>query len=89
MELMVTWNNTRGTFFGDETYDNMLRATMTMSGEERMQALHDAEHYAIAEQCWNCPLFGYGTVSLQKPGTTGVINNPQANHIFWYVKCPE
>ncbi|MBR2669043.1 MAG: peptide ABC transporter substrate-binding protein [Solobacterium sp.] len=89
LELMVTWNNTRGTFFGDETYDNMLKATMTMEGEERMQALHDAEHYAIAEQCWNCPLFGYGSVSLQKPGTTGVINNPQANHIFWYVKCPE
>ena len=90
MELMAIYNDPEGrTFFGDETYDKMLFESMELEGKARFDKLHEAEQYAIEEQCWNCPLFGYGSVSLQKPGTTGVINNPQANHIFWYVKCPE
>ena len=90
LELMAIYNDPEGrTFFGDETYDNMLFESMNLEGEARFAKLHEAEAYAIEEQCWNIPLFGYGSVSLQKPGTTGVINNPQANHIFWFVKCPE
>jgi oligopeptide transport system substrate-binding protein len=90
LELRAIDNDVEGrTYFGDETFDKMLFDSMELTGEERYQLLHDAEKYAIAEQCWNCPLFGYAQVCLQKPGTTGVINNPQANHIFWYVKCPE
>ncbi len=90
LELMAIYNDPEGrTFFGDETYDNMLFESMKLTGEERFAKLHEAEQYAIEEQCWNVPLIGYGSVSLQRPGTTGVINNPQANHIFWFVKCPE
>jgi oligopeptide transport system substrate-binding protein len=91
LELMAIYNDSEkyGTHYGDETFDEKLLATMEMTGEERMAALHDAEAYAIEEACFNCPLFGYGTVSLQRPGTTGVMTNPQANHIFWFVKCPE
>lgn len=90
MELMAIYNDPEGrTFFGDQHYDDLLFESMALEGEARFKKLHEAEQYAIEEQCWNVPLFGYGTVSLQKPGTTGVINNPQANHIFWYVKCPE
>ncbi|MBQ6221111.1 MAG: peptide ABC transporter substrate-binding protein [Solobacterium sp.] len=89
MALMDTSNNTRGIFFGDDYYNQQLAETFNMTGDERLQAFHDLEHYAIAEQCWNCPIFGYGDVSLQKTGTTGVIVNPQGTHYFMYVKCPE
>ena len=90
LELLAIYNDPEGrTFFGDETYDNMLFESMTLEGEARFAKLHEAEAYAIETMAYNVPLFGYGTVSLQKPGTTGVINNPQANHIFWFVKCPE
>ena len=90
MELMAIYNDPEGrTFFGDETYDKILFESMELEGEARFAKLHEAETYAIETMCFNVPLFGYGSVSLQKPGTTGVINNPQANHIFWFVKCPE
>ncbi len=90
LELMAIYNDPEGrTFFGDEHYDQLLFESMELEGEARFAKLHEAETYAIEEMCFNVPLFGYGSVSLQKPGTTGVINNPQANHIFWFVKCPE
>ncbi|MBR6957514.1 MAG: peptide ABC transporter substrate-binding protein [Erysipelotrichaceae bacterium] len=90
LELMAIYNDPEGrTFFGDETYDKLLFESMELEGEGRFAKLHEAETYAIETMCFNVPLFGYGSVSLQKPGTTGVINNPQANHIFWFVKCPE
>ena len=90
MELMAIYNDPEGrTFFGDETYDNILFESMELEGKERFDKLHEAEVYAIETMCFNCPLFGYGDASLEKTGTIGVINNPQANHIFWFVKCPE
>ena len=91
LELMAIFDDSEeyGTHFGDETYDAMLFESMKMEGEARFAKLHEAEAYAIEEACFNCPLFGYGSVSLQRPGTTGVINNPQANHIFWFVRLPE
>jgi len=90
LELIAVYNDPEGrTFFGDEKYDSILFESMELEGEARFAKLHEAEQYAVEEMCYNIPLFGYGTVSLQKTGTTGVINNPQANHIFWYVNCPE
>lgn len=90
MELMAIYNDPEGrTFFGDETYDKILFESMELEGKERFDKLHEAEVYAIETMCFNCPLFGYGDASLEKTGTIGVINNPQANHIFWFVKCPE
>ncbi len=90
MELMAIYNDPEGrTFFGDETYDKILFESMELEGKERFDKLHEAEVYAIETMCFNCPLFGYGDASLEKTGTLGVINNPQANHIFWFVKCPE
>ena len=90
LELIAVYNDPEGrTFFGDEKYDSILFESMELEGEARFAKLHEAEVYAVEEMCYNVPLFGYGSVSLQKPGTTGVINNPQANHIFWYVRCPE
>ena len=80
MELMAIYNDPEGrTFF----------ESMELEGKERFDKLHEAEVYAIETMCFNCPLFGYGDASLEKTGTIGVINNPQANHIFWFVKCPE
>lgn len=77
----VTW--------GDETYDQMVADTDNMTGDERLQALHDAEKYLVGEMYYCIPVFGYKNVCLKKAGTTGQLSSPQANYIFWYVHVPE
>lgn len=88
LELMLYRTATTHTQ-GDEVYDAMLDEASKMTGEERLQKLHDAEKYAIEEQCFNIPLLGYGTANLVKPTTTGYTTSPQANEFFWYVSCAE
>lgn len=75
--------------WGDETYDSLIDESRQLTGEERMTKLHEAEKYLVEDQAYIVPLFGYKSVMLAKSGTTGYINNPQANTVFWYVKVPE
>lgn len=75
--------------WGDETYDQMIAETDNLTGDERLQALHDAEEYLVGEMYYTLPLFGYKNVCLKKAGTTGQLGSPQANYIFWYVHVPE
>ena len=70
-------------------YEEGITTVHLHARHEDGSSAYEAEAYAIETACFNCPLFGYGDASLEKPGTLGVINNPQANHIFWYVRCPE
>lgn len=76
------WNS------GDDTYDAMFNAAELMSGNERLQALHDAEKYYIETMAYTNPLFGYGNATLKKAGTLNTVSSPQANNLFWYVKVP-
>ncbi len=88
LELMLYRTATTHTQ-GDTVYDAMLDEAAKMTGAERLQKLHDAEKYAIEEQCFNIPLLGYGTANLAKPGMTGFTSSPQANEFFWYIVVPE
>jgi len=74
--------------YGDETYDAMMAEASTMSGDERMQKLHDAEEYLIRDMSYFCPLFGSRDAILAKAGLTGHRSNPQAGHFHWYDKIP-
>lgn len=74
---------------GDATYDAMLEEASNLTGNERLEKLHEAEKYAIEEACFNIPLFGYGSAALVKSGTIGYTGSPQANEFFWYVQVPE
>ena len=71
--------------WGDATYDQMIAATETMSGQERLDQLHAAEKYLVEENAYINPIFGYKTVCLKNPNTTGYINNPQGNSFFVFV----
>lgn len=72
--------------WGDDHYDELMLAAASMSGQERIAALHDAEKYLVEEQAMVCPLFGYGSACLRKPYVSGDFDNGQGNSIFWYVK---
>jgi oligopeptide transport system substrate-binding protein len=57
----------------------------SMSGQERVDKLHEAEKYLVEDQAMVFPLFGYGSACLRKPNVSGDFDNGQGNSIFWYV----
>ena len=75
--------------WGDETYDKMIEEANKLTGQERLDALHEAEKYLVETTAQVCPLFGYQTVCLKPAGMTGSINSVQGNSTFWFVKVPE
>ena len=88
LDMAATWNQGSFVSWGDETYDNLLIASRTLEGAERMAKLHEAEKYLIEEMAYTCPLFGYKMITLQKPGTENAWSSPQGNQILWYVQSP-
>ena len=88
LDMAATWNQGSFVSWGDETYDNLLIASRTLEGAERMAKLHEAEKYLIEEMAYTCPLFGYKMITLMKPGTENAWSSPQGNHILWYVQSP-
>ncbi|MBQ8995106.1 MAG: peptide ABC transporter substrate-binding protein [Oscillospiraceae bacterium] len=80
---LSTWQ--AGYTWGDATYDQMIAEANTFTGQERLTKLHEAEKYLVETQGYVCPLFGYKTVCLKNPNSTGYINNPQGNSFFYFV----
>lgn len=71
--------------WGDTAYDEMMLKAASMSGQERIDYLHECEKYLVGDQAEVCPLFGYGSAVLRKPYVSGDFDNGQGNSIFWYV----
>ncbi len=82
---MATFTYQTKASWGDETYDALMLEIASMSGQERIAKLHEAEKYLVEEQAMVFPLFGYGSACLRKPYVTGDFDNGQGNSIFWYV----
>lgn len=82
---MATYTYQTKASWGDETYDALMLEIASMSGQERVDKLHEAEKYLVEEQAMVFPLFGYGSACLRKPNVTGDFDNGQGNSIFWYV----
>ncbi len=74
--------------WGDETYDAMVAAANALTGDERLQALHDAEEYLVRTMAYVVPLFGYYDVALAVSGIEGVYSTYQGVFMFNYVKVP-
>ena len=66
-------------------YDALMLEIASMSGQERIAKLHEAEKYLVEDQAMVIPLFGYGSACLRKPYVSGDFDNGQGNSIFWYV----
>ena len=75
----------QGYTWGDATYDQMIADAAPLSGQARLDQLHAAEKYLVGDNAFVCPLFGYKTVCLKNPNSTGYINNPQGNSFFVFV----
>ena len=71
-----------------EKFDDLLAEADLLTGDERMEKLHEAENYLVGEMAYTCPLFGYKTLCLGVAGLEGAVSSPQGNHTFWYVKVP-
>ena len=71
--------------WGDTVYDDLMLEIASMSGQERIAKLHEAEQYLVEDQAMVIPLFGYGSAILRKPYVSGDFDNGQGNSIFWYV----
>jgi oligopeptide transport system substrate-binding protein len=82
---MATYTYQTKASWGDTTYDALMLDIASMSGQERIAKLHEAEKYLVEDQAMVIPLFGYGSACLRKPYVSGDFDNGQGNSIFWYV----
>ena len=82
---MATYTYQTKASWGDTVYDELMLEIASMSGQERIAKLHEAEKYLVEDQAMVIPLFGYGSACLRKPYVTGDFDNGQGNSIFWYV----
>lgn len=82
---MATYTYQTKASWGDTVYDELMLEIASMSGQERIAKLHEAEKYLVEDQAMVVPLFGYGSACLRKPYVTGDFDNGQGNSIFWYV----
>lgn len=88
LEMANSKNQYGNVTWGDETFDALLAESDLLTGDERMEKLHEAENYLVGEMAYTCPLFGYKTLCLGVAGLEGAVSSPQGNHTFWYVKVP-
>ena len=88
LDMALTYNQSYHGW-GDETYDEMIADANTLSGDERIQALHDAETYLIETMAYTVPLIGYRTVCVGSADIEGIYSTYQGNFIFMYVKVSE
>lgn len=82
---MATYTYQTKASWGDTVYDELMLEIASMSGQERIAKLHEAEKYLVEDQAMVVPLFGYGSACLRKPYVSGDFDNGQGNSIFWYV----
>ena len=82
---MATYTYQTKASWGDTVYDELMLEIASMSGQERIAKLHEAEKYLVEDQAMVIPLFGYGSACLRKPYVSGDFDNGQGNSIFWYV----
>ena len=84
LDMATTSYQTKASW-GDEAYDALMLEIASMSGQERIAKLHEAEKYLVEDQAMVVPLFGYGSACLRHTYVTGDFDNGQGNSIFWYV----
>lgn len=76
--------------YNDPFYDDLMNQSQAeLDHDKRMDILHTAETYAIEEQVWVIPVFGYANPYLVKAGVTGIEYDPSGSTRFYFVKLPE
>ena len=63
----------------DAEFEKMVNDANLLSGQERMDALHEAEKYLV-EQGYVIPLFGYTEPFLKVKNLTGITSSPEGHY---------
>lgn len=76
---MYVGSTTSGNTVDDPKFEQMVNEANLLSGQERMEKLHEAEAYLI-EQGYIIPLFGYTEPFLKVKNLTGITSSPEGHY---------
>lgn len=76
---MYVGSTTSGNTVDDPEFEQMVNEANLLSGQERMEKLHEAEAYLI-EQGYVIPLFGYTEPFLKVKNLTGITSSPEGHY---------
>ena len=76
---MYVGSTTSGNTVDDPEFGQMVNEANLLSGQERMEKLHEAEAYLI-EQGYIIPLFGYTEPFLKVKNLTGITSSPEGHY---------
>ena len=76
---MYVGSTTSGNTVDDPEFEQMVNEANLLSGQERMEKLHEAEAYLI-EQGYIIPLFGYTEPFLKVKNLTGITSSPEGHY---------
>lgn len=76
---MYVGSTTSGNIVDDPEFEQMVNEANLLSGQERMEKLHEAEAYLI-EQGYIIPLFGYTEPFLKVKNLTGITSSPEGHY---------
>ena len=76
---MYVGSTTRGNTVDDPEFEQMVNEANLLSGQERMEKLHEAEAYLV-EQGYVIPLFGYTEPFLKVKNLTGITSSPEGHY---------
>ncbi len=77
---MYYGEKTVGNTTDDKTYEELVDKANALDGDERLNALHEAEKYLIQEQNYIIPLFGYSEPYLLNSKVKGVTSSPEGHY---------
>ena len=64
----------------DKKYEELVDKANALDGDDRINALHEAEKYLIQEQNYIIPLFGYSEPYLLNPSVKGITSSPEGHY---------
>ena len=76
---MYVGASTSGNTVDDATCEQMVNEANQLSGQERMDKMHEAEKYLV-EQGYVIPLFGYTEPFLKVKNLTGITSSPEGHY---------
>ena len=76
---MYVGASTSGNTVDDATFEQMVNEANQLSGQQRMDKMHEAEAYLI-EEGYIIPLFGYTEPFLKVKNLTGITSSPEGHY---------
>ena len=88
LDLFAGDTRLSGTFYADETYDELLRKAAGASGADRMELLRQAE-FRLMRDMPAIPLYYYVSRHLVRPELDGFVDNVRDIHLSRYLELKD